>query len=58
MREDQAEAHVKAGDVCLWDGTRLVTSLQFLYAREREEEPVIAALAGIVRDVWPAAAAR
>jgi DNA-binding transcriptional LysR family regulator len=58
MREDQAEAHVKVGDVCLWDGTRLVTSLQFLYAREREEEPVIAALAGIVRDVWPAAAAR
>lgn len=54
MREDIARAQAKAGEIVLWNGPRLLTSLQFLYAREREEEPVIAALTEVVRDVWPA----
>jgi DNA-binding transcriptional LysR family regulator len=54
MREDIARAQAKAGEIVLWDGPRLLTSLQFLYAREREAEPVIAALIEVVRDVWPA----
>ncbi len=54
MREDIARAQAKAGEIVLWNGPRLLTSLQFLYAREREAEPVIAALIEVVRDVWPA----
>jgi DNA-binding transcriptional LysR family regulator len=54
MREDIARAQSKAGEIVLWNGPRLLTSLQFLYAREREAEPVIAALVEVVRDVWPA----
>jgi DNA-binding transcriptional LysR family regulator len=54
MREDIARAQAKAGEIALWNGPRLLTSLQFLYAREREDEPVIAALIEVVRDVWPA----
>jgi DNA-binding transcriptional LysR family regulator len=57
MREDLARAQAKAGEVCLWDGPRLTTRLQFLYPREREHEPVIAALIDVVHDVWPPAAA-
>lgn len=53
MREDVAESLVASGEICVWDGTRLVTTLQFIYPREREHEPLILALVDVVRDVWP-----
>ncbi len=56
MREDVAEAMAEAGDVAIWQGTRLATTLQFLVPRERIGEPAIQALLDIVHDAWPQAA--
>jgi DNA-binding transcriptional LysR family regulator len=53
MREDLALNAVQAGDVCLWDGVRMPTTLQFLYLRERGKDPEIAAVLDVLRDVWP-----
>lgn len=52
MREDLAIEKANAGEVCLWRDVRLTTTLQFLYLREREGDPVIRALIDIVTDVW------
>jgi DNA-binding transcriptional LysR family regulator len=56
MREDLAQAMAAAGEICIWEGTRLATTLQFLHLRERTGEPMIQALLDIVHDVWPQAA--
>jgi DNA-binding transcriptional LysR family regulator len=52
MREDLAFEKASAGEVCLWKDVRLKTSLQFLYLREREHDPVLSALVDILKDVW------
>jgi len=52
MREDLALEAEKVGEVCLWNDARLKTTLQFLYLREREHDPVIDALLDILKDVW------
>jgi DNA-binding transcriptional LysR family regulator len=52
MREDSAFEKAAAGEVCLWRDTRLTTTLQFVYLREREQDPVLLALVDILRDVW------
>ncbi len=52
VREDLALAARAAGTVCLWGEVRLATTLSFLYPREREREPALAALAGLVADLW------
>jgi DNA-binding transcriptional LysR family regulator len=50
MREDLA---VQAGDtIAIWGDTRMVTSLAFVYRRERGEEPPIRALRDVVAAVW------
>ncbi len=52
MREDLAFEKAGAGEVCLWQDVRLTTSLQFVYLREREQDPVIRALVDILKDLW------
>ena len=52
MREDLALERVAAGEICLWSDTRLVTSLWFIHLRERESEPVIAALLAVQKELW------
>ncbi|MEP7061422.1 MAG: LysR family transcriptional regulator [Betaproteobacteria bacterium] len=52
MREDLAQALVNSREICVWDGTRLTTTLQFLYPRVRAREPLMLALVDVVRDVW------
>ena len=52
MREDLAFEKASAGEICLWQDVRLKTSLQFVYLREREQDPVLGALADILKDVW------
>lgn len=52
MREDLALEKAAAGEVCLWQDVRLTTTLQFIYAREREQDPIIRALVDIVRNAW------
>ena len=52
MREDLAFEKAAAAEVCLWDGVRLTTTLQFIYPRERERDPVIRALVDLLNGVW------
>jgi DNA-binding transcriptional LysR family regulator len=52
MREDLALDKEATGEICLWRDVRLTTSLQFIYPREREHDPVIRALREILADVW------
>jgi DNA-binding transcriptional LysR family regulator len=56
VREDLGLADQAAGSLCLWsdaeDDVRLVTTLSFLYPREREREPALAALVALVADLW------
>jgi len=53
MRGDLAEASAVAGEVCVWNGARLSTTLQFIWREERDDDPVIVALLELVRDTWP-----
>ena len=50
MRQDLAEP--ARGTIAIWGDTRIVTSLAFLYRREREDDPPIRALREVVRAVW------
>ena len=52
MREDLALAAAAANDVCLWRDVRAETSLQFIHLNERSDDPVVHALADLVRDIW------
>lgn len=52
MREEKALERARSGEIMLWDDVRLSTQLRFIYAREREDDPVIRAVVGLVREVW------
>ena len=52
MREDLAIEAQAAGDVCLWPGARIETSLQFVWPKARGGEPALAALIGLVELSW------
>jgi DNA-binding transcriptional LysR family regulator len=52
IREELALAKQAAGEVCLWSEIRLTTTLWFIYAKEREHDPVIHALLEVVNDTW------
>jgi len=58
MREDLAEAAAAAGEICVWNGARLSTALQFIWRAERGLDPVMVALAELVRDAWPESRSR
>jgi DNA-binding transcriptional LysR family regulator len=55
MREDKALDRQARGQVCVWGETRLVTTLQFIYLRERESDPLINALLRMLKQIWAAA---
>ena len=52
MREDRALEKVATGEVCLWNDIRLLTTLWFIYRREREHDPVIRALLSVQEELW------
>ena len=52
MREDMAVADAAAGRVAIWGDTRLPTRLQFIFRRDRENDPAIHAVRDVVSDVW------
>jgi DNA-binding transcriptional LysR family regulator len=52
MREDLAFVAQSAGEVCVWRKARPTTSLSFIYLRERDSDPVIAAMENVVRKIW------
>jgi DNA-binding transcriptional LysR family regulator len=55
MREDVALEAEAAGEVCLWPGARIETSLQFVWPAARGDEPTLAALVGLGEASWAAA---
>ena len=52
MREDLALEKVAAGEVVLWNDIRLLTTLWFIYRRERQHDPVIRALLSVQEELW------
>lgn len=52
MREDLARAAEAAGEVCVWAPGTATTQLSFVYARGREDDPVISALLATIGEVW------
>lgn len=52
MQEDLALAKERTGEVCVWGGARLVTTLWFVCQSEREGDPRIRALIDLVREAW------
>ncbi len=52
MREDTALADAAARRIAIWGDTRLRTRLQFIFRRDRENDPAIHAVREVVADVW------
>ena len=52
VREDLARESEAAGELVIRPDTRLATTLQFVYASAKREEPEVRALTGIIGDVW------
>ncbi len=52
VREDLAREREKAGQLVLWPREKLRTTLWFVCAEARADEPPLRALLGCVREVW------
>jgi DNA-binding transcriptional LysR family regulator len=52
LREELARSRAAAGEVCIWERARLVTTLWFVCAAGREDDPLVEALIGLVRETW------
>jgi len=52
MREEVARELEAAGEVCLWEPARAATTLWFIYSARRANDPLVAALIDVVREIW------
>lgn len=52
MREELALERQAAGEVCIWNKARLRTTLWFVCAAGREEDPLLKSLFGLLREIW------
>lgn len=52
MREDRALILQDNEELCIWPGEKTVSQLCFVWDREKETSPVVAALIETVRDIW------
>jgi DNA-binding transcriptional LysR family regulator len=52
VRDEVARARAADGELVIWPGVAIETTLWFVYPTAREEEPAISALVGLVRDAW------
>jgi len=52
VREDLAREGEAAGELIVWSDVRLATTLQFIYASGKREEPELRALRDVIADVW------
>ena len=58
-RDQLALDAADAGEVALWEGARLETTLKFIHLAQRKEDPEIRALLDVLHHVWtPPAAMR
>ena len=53
MRDDLAYEAQRSGEVYVWEKAELETKLSFVYLREREGDPVIAAMESVLSALWP-----
>jgi DNA-binding transcriptional LysR family regulator len=52
VREDLALARERAGEMCVWPGARVRTTLWFIYRAERASDPLIAVLLDVLGETW------
>jgi DNA-binding transcriptional LysR family regulator len=52
LREELAQERAAAGEICIWDKARLRTTLWFVCAAGREEDPLLKTLFALLREVW------
>ncbi len=52
MRDELAQAAAQRGEVVVWDGASQVCPLNFIYSKSREQDPAIAALQQVLKDIW------
>jgi len=52
VRDEVARARAADGELVVWPGVAIETTLWFVYPAARVEEPAIAALVSLVRDAW------
>jgi DNA-binding transcriptional LysR family regulator len=52
VREDVALAMQQSGKLFVWEPTRLPTTLWFIYLAERAQDPLIAVLLRMLRELW------
>ena len=52
LREELARELAAAGEICIWDKARLRTTLWFVCAAGREEDPLLKALFALLREIW------
>lgn len=52
LREELARERAAAGEICIWDKARLRTTLWFVCAAGREEDPLLEAIFSLLREVW------
>ncbi len=52
MREDIALVHQDNEELYIWPGEKTVSQLCFVWDREKESSPVVAALIDSVKDIW------
>lgn len=58
VREDVALEMQKAGKLFVWEPPRLPTTLWFIYLAERAQDPLIAVLVRMLRELWQLAPAK
>jgi DNA-binding transcriptional LysR family regulator len=52
MREELARERAASGEICIWPKARLRTTLWFVCAADRADDPLIKALFALQRDLW------
>ncbi|HTN49974.1 MAG TPA: LysR family transcriptional regulator [Burkholderiaceae bacterium] len=52
VRDEVARARAEEGELAVWPGAAIETTLWFVYPAARADEPAIAALIGLVREAW------
>lgn len=52
LREELAQQRAAAGEICIWDKARLRTTLWFVCAAGREQDPLLKALIELLRETW------
>ena len=52
VRDEVARARAAEGELVIWPGVAIETTLWFVYPAARAEEPAISALVSLVREAW------